>query len=166
MVKQLLDLANYKVRDLSELHMKEHFRGLNNLAPSPMIVPLQSSLTVTLPSAVVNQFEHKPFPSNLPVMQSEQSVFVALTRVLPMWMKGFDDVVEVMNSLAKPRKIVVYDNFGQAHSFLCKPHDDLRKDARLMEFNSMINKLLKKDTESRRRHLGESFHHCPLLVLR
>lgn len=60
-----------------------------------------------------------------------------------------------MSSLAKPRKVVMYDHSGAQYSFLCKPHDDLRKDARLMEFNSMINKLLKKDSESRRRRLGK-----------
>ena len=31
--------------------------------------------------------------------------------------------------------------------------DDLRKDARLMEFNSIVNKCLRKDPESRRRDL-------------
>ncbi len=42
---------------------------------------------------------------------------------------------------------------GGAYLFLCKPKDDLRKDCRMMEFNTMINKLLKKDPESRRRKL-------------
>lgn len=70
MVKQLLNLANYKVRDGQELRMSTNFPGLFNLAPSPLIVPLQSSLTVTLPSAVVNQYEHKPFPIELPIIAS------------------------------------------------------------------------------------------------
>ncbi len=36
---------------------------------------------------------------------------------------------------------------------MCKPKDDLRKDARLMEFNSIVNKCLRKDPECRRRNL-------------
>ncbi|XP_035663621.1 serine/threonine-protein kinase atr-like [Branchiostoma floridae] len=36
---------------------------------------------------------------------------------------------------------------------MCKPHDDLRKDCRLMEFNAIVNKCLRKDPESRRRQL-------------
>ncbi|XP_055956442.1 serine/threonine-protein kinase atr [Patella vulgata] len=36
---------------------------------------------------------------------------------------------------------------------MCKPKDDLRKDCRLMEFNTIINKFLRKDPESRRRNL-------------
>jgi hypothetical protein len=42
---------------------------------------------------------------------------------------------------------------GGKYPFLVKPKDDLRKDARLMEFNSIINKLLKKDAETSRRQL-------------
>lgn len=62
-----------------------------------------------------------------------------------------------MNSLQKPRKISVWGSDGQIYAFLCKPTDDLRKDARLMEFNSMIIKLLKKDSESRNRRLGQCY---------
>lgn len=60
-----------------------------------------------------------------------------------------------MSSLQKPRKITVRGDNGQSYSFLCKPKDDLRKDARLMEFNSMIIKLLKKDSDARSRKLGK-----------
>ena len=37
--------------------------------------------------------------------------------------------------------------------FLHCLQDDLRKDARLMEFNQIVNKSLRKDPESRRREL-------------
>lgn len=66
---------------------------------------------------------------------------------------AFEDEVEVMNSMQKPRKITVRGTDGVRYPFLVKPKDDLRKDARLMEFNSIINKLLKKDVESSRRQL-------------
>jgi len=42
---------------------------------------------------------------------------------------------------------------GIERPFLCKPKDDLRKDARMMEFTAMINRLLSKYPESRRRKL-------------
>ncbi len=46
----------------------------------------------------------------------------------------------------------------QSHLFICMSvdimfQDDLRKDARLMEFNAIVNKCLRKDPESRRRDL-------------
>lgn len=60
-----------------------------------------------------------------------------------------------MKSLQMPRVIHVFDDKGARHGFLCKPKDDLRKDARLMEFNSMIIKLLKKDSDARNRRLSK-----------
>ncbi|OLL26575.1 Protein kinase rad3 [Neolecta irregularis DAH-3] len=59
-----------------------------------------------------------------------------------------------MNSLQKPRKITILGSDGSEYPFLCKPKDDLRKDARLMEFNGVIIKLLKKDVETAKRRLG------------
>ena len=35
----------------------------------------------------------------------------------------------------------------------CKPKDDLRKDSRMMDFATMLNRLFKKDIECRRRNL-------------
>ncbi len=69
---------------------------------------------------------------------------------------GFGEEVEIMHSLAKPRKITIYGSNGQTYMFLGKPKDDLRKDARLMDFHSVINKLLRANSESRRRQLRES----------
>lgn len=75
-----------------------------------------------------------------------------------MFLPGLKNEIEIMSSLQRPKKFTAIGDDGQEYSFLCKPKDDLRKDARLMEFNSVINKLLKKDSESRKRHLGT----CPL----
>jgi serine/threonine-protein kinase ATR len=49
--------------------------------------------------------------------------------------------------------VVLLGSDGQAYPFLCKPKDDLRKDARMMELTTMINRLLSKDSASRRRKL-------------
>ena len=66
---------------------------------------------------------------------------------------AFQDDVLVLSSLQRPRKITVRGSDGLLYSLLCKPKDDLRKDQRLMEFNSMINRALKRDVESSKRQL-------------
>lgn len=58
-----------------------------------------------------------------------------------------------MKTLAKPRKITARGSDGISYAFLGKPKDDLRKDARLMDFSAIINKILKATSESRRRQL-------------
>ncbi len=67
--------------------------------------------------------------------------------------KSACDQVDVLPSLQRPKKIQLIASDGNTYSFLCKPKDDLRKDSRVMEFNLMINKLLRRDPESRRRNL-------------
>ena len=69
---------------------------------------------------------------------------------------AFQDDVLVLSSLQRPRKITVRGSDGFLYGLLCKPKDDLRKDQRLMEFNSMINRALKRDVESSKRQLCES----------
>lgn len=71
----------------------------------------------------------------------------------------FQEEISVMPSLVKPKRVTIRGSDGSLYSFLCKPKDDLRKDARLMDFFSMINKLLKADSESRRRRLRM---HCAI----
>lgn len=78
----------------------------------------------------------------------------------------FFDEIDIMRSLAKPRKISIRGTDGQTYMFLGKPKDDLRKDARLMEFNSIINKLLKANSESRKRQLREHSVCNPRYILR
>ena len=84
--------------------------------------------------------------------------------------------------MQKPKKVVIIATDGKKYTIMCKPkvkypflylqsffhQDDLRKDCRLMEFNSVINKVfmmiilmiikdylqfLLRDSECRQRHL-------------
>jgi serine/threonine-protein kinase ATR len=70
------------------------------------------------------------------------------------------DDAQILNSLQKPRKISIRGSDGRIYNILCKPKDDLRKDQRLMEFNNMINRFLKKDVESSKRRMCKHFTAC------
>jgi serine/threonine-protein kinase ATR len=56
------------------LSMKRDIPQLAKLMPSPLIVPLQESLTATLPptSSTINS-HHQPFPPNLPTFHSNSN---------------------------------------------------------------------------------------------
>lgn len=71
------------------------------------------------------------------------------------------DEAQILNSLQKPRKISMRGSDGKIYNALCKPKDDLRKDQRLMEFNNMINRFLKRDVESSKRRMCEWYHIFP-----
>ncbi|KAJ7771049.1 hypothetical protein DFH07DRAFT_734832 [Mycena maculata] len=136
MTNQLLDMCDFPVGDEARtLSMERHFPRLFRLGRSELIIPLQESLTASLPPTSSLESDHQPFPPNAPTFAE------------------FADEIEIMRSLAKPRKITIRGSDGQVYMFLGKPKDDLRKDARLMDFNAIINKLLKANSESRRRQL-------------
>lgn len=68
-------------------------------------------------------------------------------------MAHLEDRVRVFSSLQKPKRIGVVADDGRTYYFLCKKDDDLRKDARVVEFNTLINRLLLADSQARRRDL-------------
>lgn len=105
-------------------------------APCKIVIPLESTLTASLPTVCdVKMRAHKAFSKDI------------------ITISNFLDDVLVLNSLQRPRRISIRGSDGHVYALLCKPKDDLRKDQRLMEFNAMINRSLKKDAESSKRRL-------------
>lgn len=103
--------------------------------PSPLAMPVESVLTATLPTLTDNVKTHKAFSRDIVTIDH------------------FLDEVLILSSLQRPRKLTARGSDGKSYGLLCKPKDDLRKDQRLMEFNSMINRSLKRDVESSKRQL-------------
>ncbi|CAN4107316.1 unnamed protein product [Withania somnifera] len=86
--------------------------------------------------------------------------FSALKRMMPIFysadlptISGIADEADILSSVQRPKKIILLGSDEIERPFLCKPKADLRKDARMMEFNAMVNRLLSKCSESRRRKL-------------
>jgi len=118
--------------------MQQECRSLYKISSTQydhVLVPTQTMLFPTLPSDGKLDLRHNPFP--------EQSVVIS----------SFGNNIDVMNSLMCPVVIRMMGCDGIEYKFLCKPKDDLRKDSRMMDFNTMINRLLVKDVDSRRRNL-------------
>ncbi|KAK3335428.1 hypothetical protein B0T19DRAFT_489276 [Cercophora scortea] len=110
-----------------------HFN--HKCTPCPLVVPIEACLAATLPTLTDNVRKHKAFSRDVITIDS------------------FLDHVLVLGSLAKPRKLTAQGSDGKKYGLLIKPKDDLRTDQRLMEFNGMINRSLKRDAESSRRQL-------------
>ncbi|KJE97226.1 hypothetical protein CAOG_09113 [Capsaspora owczarzaki ATCC 30864] len=105
-----------------------------------VLLPLQSSLSATLPQSATmsgtgSNVQFSPFPDSTPNVVK------------------VEDEVEVLSSLQRPRKVTIVASDGKRYFYLAKPKDDLRKDCRVMEFNTMVNKLLKRDPDTRQRQL-------------
>ena len=143
LVDRLLELCNRTVEGgnaATTLSIAQHFKPLQRLVDdanrSAILLPLQSQVTPTLPAMPVPPASHMPFAA-------ASAVFLA----------GIEDTVDVLASLQRPKKVTLRGSDGRRYAMLCKPKDDLRKDARLMEFNGIVNRCLRRDAESRRRAL-------------
>ncbi|KAI7827529.1 hypothetical protein BC939DRAFT_394939 [Gamsiella multidivaricata] len=144
-IKEALDLCDNLIAlcmapvpdKVDKLSLEKHFsRQYSQLRQHYNVtVPCQRALWPTLPESSATVASHQPFKSNLPKVER------------------FMDEVEVMSSLQRPRKITIVGSDGVNYTFLCKPKDDLRKDAKVMEFNGLVNMLLRKDREASRRNL-------------
>ncbi|ODV95195.1 hypothetical protein PACTADRAFT_49941 [Pachysolen tannophilus NRRL Y-2460] len=103
-----------------------------------LVVPLRSNFEIKLPASFdLSSKNYKSFPigSKITIIK-------------------FDEHVKILSSMQKPRRLAILGSNGGKYHILCKPHDDLRKDAKLMEFTTMIDRLLKKDDESEKRKLS------------
>ncbi|KAK4562116.1 hypothetical protein RGQ29_004827, partial [Quercus rubra] len=121
------------------INISTEFSALKRMMPLGIIMPTQQALTVSLPTYEVNGID-----------SLNSNIFSATD--LPT-ISGISDEAEILSSLQRPKKIVLLGSDGSQRPFLCKPKDDLRKDARMMEFTATINRLLSKYPESRRRKL-------------
>jgi len=122
-------------RQAKSFSLEKEFPGLCAMLPSQIMIPVQLSLTAALPPKDSNPTDHNPFPAAAPSFY------------------GFVDDVQLLQSLQKPKKLTVIGDDGLEYSFLCKPKDDLRKDLRMMEFCAVLNRLLSRDEQSRKRRL-------------
>ena len=100
-----------------------------------VLMPVELMLVPNLPRDGRTDQNHRPFPAD------------------EIYIEGFGEQIDVMASMMSPVKVVFKGSDGKEYKFLAKPKDDLRKDTRMMEFNTMINRLLLKDADARRRNL-------------
>ena len=71
MTNELLNLCDHHIDDDAKktLNMSKDFKRLAALGRSPLIIPLQESLTASLPPTSSVESTHQPFPSNPPTFE-------------------------------------------------------------------------------------------------
>ncbi|KAJ6018089.1 hypothetical protein N7451_001468 [Penicillium sp. IBT 35674x] len=136
--EELLQLCLAPVEDRATKVSLARGLGFNHkVAPCRLVVPFQAMLIPSLPASHDADYlkGFRAFPRD------------------PTTIEAVLDEATILNSLQKPRKISIRGSDGKIYNALCKPKDDLRKDQRLMEFNNMINRFLKRDVEASKRRM-------------
>lgn len=78
LTQQLLILCNYTVKDADAMSMSRNFNELLQIVPVPIIIPLQASLNITLPSKHQDRFTHKPFATDIPTIHGTKIFFLMI----------------------------------------------------------------------------------------
>ncbi|KAJ5225141.1 hypothetical protein N7468_006366 [Penicillium chermesinum] len=136
--EELLSLCLARVEDrVSLIHLARHVGFNHKVAPCRLVVPFQAMLIPSLPASHDMEYlkGFRAFPRD------------------PTTIEAVLDEAQILNSLQKPRRISIRGSDGKIYNALCKPKDDLRKDQRLMEFNNLINRSLKRDVEASKRRM-------------
>ena len=135
---ELLRVSDYPLESKGTRVSLARDLGFNHkIAPSRLVVPLATTLAPTLPTS----YE----PAQIKSFRAFPKDTITISAFL-------DDAV-VLSSLQKPRKLSIRGSDGKVYGVLAKPKDDMRKDQRLMEFNTMINRFFKRDVEASKRRL-------------
>ncbi|KAF7126606.1 hypothetical protein RHSIM_Rhsim11G0078400 [Rhododendron simsii] len=96
------------------INISTEFSALKRMMPLEIIMPIQQSLTVNLPTYDMDLSD-----------SLRSNIFLATD--LPT-ISGIADEAEILSSLQRPKKVVLLGSDGIERPFLCKPKDDLRKD--------------------------------------
>ncbi|OTF74364.1 hypothetical protein BLA29_013384, partial [Euroglyphus maynei] len=59
-------------------------------------------------------------------------------------LKGVCKTVSILHTYTKPKKIILIGSDGRNYSYLFKGHEDLHLDERIMQFLSIINRMIAK----------------------
>ncbi|KAF6202394.1 hypothetical protein GE061_004793 [Apolygus lucorum] len=137
---KLVEVAQKKYKeykkqvDLSQLseNLRPLILGYRHV---PIMLPLQKFLTVHLSSGASSEEQHTPFP------------------LAPVFITDVKQTVLVLFSVQMPKRLEFVGSDGEVYPIMCKT-DDLRLDSRLMEFNSIINLLLRRDSVAEEKDLS------------
>lgn len=113
----------------------------HNMDLSKFLVPTQQTLLLVAPRT---NHSNSVSASSLAYHGSED-----------VYISRFDKEVEIQDTKAAPKTISIITSSGNKLKFLikCEATGDLRKDARMMEFNSVFNRLLKEDSKGHKNNL-------------
>lgn len=114
-------------------------RLLNQRDLSQIMLPFEKYMQPVLPS-----LHQRDTPGTLFNAFPHRAVYIT----------GIRDELIVLASLQRPRRVTLRGSDGQNYVIMMKPKDDLRKDFRLMEFNSVVKKYLHQSADARQRRLN------------
>ncbi|RLV91729.1 Serine/threonine-protein kinase MEC1 [Spathaspora sp. JA1] len=132
----LINLAQFKIPKTSirKLSLSKDLKMSNLNNPYfGLVLPIGSNLEINLP-------------------KTSTSRFTAFPKANTVTFNGCDDLINIFHSLQMPKQISITGTDGKSYKLMVKC-DDTRKDAKVVEFTTMVNRLLISSNEARKRNL-------------
>ncbi|XP_017063687.2 serine/threonine-protein kinase ATR [Drosophila eugracilis] len=150
LTERLMDITNKEVTLDRTYKLSDLDTRLTKLCKqadfSNILLPFEKYMQPTLP---LSSDPTSSTLSHLPTTAAKVNWFP----YQQIYISGFQESVLVLRSAAKPKKLTIRCSDGQDYDVLVKPKDDLRRDARLMEFNGLVKRYLHQDAPARQRRL-------------
>ena len=169
LIRELINVCQHKTQDRhvkDGLKVSQHFpqlrKALTKAGNAVVMMPSQTALTVALPDAGPRRASS---PHDSPTTSHDKNAHHDAFPQSEVLIEEVEEKLQVLNSLMKPSRLSLVGTDGRTYDFLCKREDkgDMRKDSRLMEFNTMLNRLFRTNPESAKRALHlRTFSVCPL----
>lgn len=134
--EKLIKIAELKIPKTNRKRQMSLLKDFNMDLSDPiddLVIPVQSNLQIQIPSQLGSKYK-------------------GFSRSSSITFDGFDDTVNIFFSLQMPRQLTVRGSDGNAYRLMVKS-DDTRKDAKVVEFTTMVNRILSTSTEARKRGL-------------
>ncbi|XP_034652037.1 serine/threonine-protein kinase ATR [Drosophila subobscura] len=151
LTERLIELTNKDVALDRSYKLSELDKRLPKLCSQPdfssILLPFEKYMQPTMPLSL----ESTSAATLSPLSTSGSSV--NWFPYQQIYISGFLEQVTILRSAAKPKKLTIRCSDGQEYDVMVKPKDDLRRDARLMEFNGLVKRYLHQNAPARQRRL-------------
>lgn len=144
MAEKMIELTNKELPPkVQKFSIKAIYPQLPSLLSKPgfsqILLPIQRYMQPVLPP-----LHQRDEPANSFNAFPNHAVYIV----------GMKDELVVLPSLQRPRRVTLMGSDGKDYTFMMKPKDDLRRDFRLMEFNSVVKQYLHQNSDARQRRLN------------
>lgn len=175
-LEQLLDVTNAEVETPHEQQFQEKYLGdikdvINSLKnPDCPENPHQSLESLKLLQKKFQQKFHKRASYSLkmqdisPVLHSLKDTLITMPGLATTAKKNItishvSNVVSILPTKTKPKKLVFYGSDGQTYTYLFKGLEDLHLDERIMQFLSIANTMMAQNTDPAGHNLYRARHY-------
>ncbi|XP_017006406.3 serine/threonine-protein kinase ATR [Drosophila takahashii] len=152
LTERLIELTNKEVTLDRSYKLSDLDTRLTKLCNQPdfssILLPFEKYMRPTLP--MNSDTSISSTLSQLPTGSPAKANWFPYKQI---YISGFQESVLILRSAAKPKKLTIRCSDGKDYDILVKPKDDLRRDARLMEFNGLVKRYLHQDAPARQRRL-------------